>query len=237
MATKRRSSRNRSHPLDKLLPDDVRARFVEAAESSTLSDAKVAAAVDEEHEISTRFDITRRRLAGYVKRIRERSEKPPTVRTAARTKAFRRRQRSVAAILDSVFGPLAKCEPDLWERRAYLMLVGTMYERLALNEDELSTDELVKLAKVLAENRRVESRLRPEEASNSENGAEREEDLISARVARGIRDVYGVDLVSMQTEEPPKPGDDSSVVQAQSPVRGTFPSGPASMRNTESLGD
>ncbi|MDO8630534.1 MAG: hypothetical protein Q7R41_08570, partial [Phycisphaerales bacterium] len=39
--------------------------------------------------------------------------------------AFRRRQASVAVILDRTFGSMAKCNPELWERRAYLMLMGT----------------------------------------------------------------------------------------------------------------
>ena len=38
--------------------------------------------------------------------------------------ACRRRQQSVAAILDRTFGQWAESNPDLWERRAYLMLIG-----------------------------------------------------------------------------------------------------------------
>ena len=68
----------------------------------------------------------------------------------------RRRQASVSTILDQTFGRLAVCNPELWERRAYLMLVGLVYERLALQEDEISTEELISLSKALAENRRVE---------------------------------------------------------------------------------
>ena len=71
---------------------------------------------------------------------------------------YHRRQASVAAILDQTLGLFAKSDPRLWERRAYLMLVGLVYERLATNEKEISTDDLVTLAKVLAENRRAEAR-------------------------------------------------------------------------------
>jgi hypothetical protein len=74
--------------------------------------------------------------------------------------AFRRRQASVAVILDRTFGSMAKCNPELWERRAYLMLMGTVYERLAAGPEDIPTDELIALAKALAENRRVEARSR-----------------------------------------------------------------------------
>lgn len=77
------------------------------------------------------------------------SRGPRTKKTAD----FRQRQVSVAAILDETFGELAKCDPDLWERRAYLMLIGLVYEKLATCESTLPTDELISLAKALAENR------------------------------------------------------------------------------------
>ncbi|RJP37307.1 MAG: hypothetical protein C4547_05685 [Phycisphaerales bacterium] len=75
----------------------------------------------------------------------------------ARLAAHRRRQSSVADIIDALFGPLAKCHPQLWGRRAYCLLVGMIYERLAANEHEIETGELVTLARVLAESRRSEN--------------------------------------------------------------------------------
>ena len=57
-------------------------------------------------------------------------KKTPRRRSVKKTAEFRRRQVSVAAILDETFGELAKCDPDLWERRAYLMLIGLVYEKL-----------------------------------------------------------------------------------------------------------
>lgn len=112
-----------------------------------------------------------------------------------KVRAHRCRQASVAAILDQTFGQFARCSPELWERRAYLMLVGLVYERLATNEDEISTDELVTLAKVLAENRRAEARLRdnhrPKEPTESTPPPTGE---LPERFADMVRQVYGTNL-------------------------------------------
>lgn len=106
-----------------------------------------------------------------------------------------RRQASVAAILDQTLGHFAKSDPGLWERRAYLMLVGLVYERLATNEEEISTDDLVTLAKVLAENRRAEAR-----AQGNHRLSETPESLkfstgkLPDHLADVVRQVYGTNL-------------------------------------------
>ncbi len=109
--------------------------------------------------------------------------------------AHRRRQASVAAIIDRLFGGLGQCNPDLWERRAYLLLVGLVYERLATDDEEISTDELVRLAKALAENRRIEARRR--------DGKEREQPAEADSPPKGdlperfgdiVRQVYGTNF-------------------------------------------
>lgn len=106
-----------------------------------------------------------------------------------------RRQASVAAILDQTLGHFAKSDPRLWERRAYLMLIGLVYERLATNEEEISTDDLVTLAKVLAENRRAEAR-----AQGNHRLSETPESLQSStgklpdHLADVVRQVYGTNL-------------------------------------------
>jgi len=120
-------------------------------------------------------------------------------------RAYRTRQDSVARILDETMGVLAKCDPKLWGQRAYWMLVGLVYERLASCEDEISTGELVSLAKVLAENRRVEVRSRSErldprddEKSSGRNGEFPADDLPAGELPEGlvdsVRQLYGVDL-------------------------------------------
>lgn len=88
------------------------------------------------------------------------SKRPPCddARWNAKLADHRRRQLSVAKILDSTFGRLDECDPGLWSRQACWLLVGIIYERLATNEFEIDTPELVALAKALTEGRRQEPR-------------------------------------------------------------------------------
>ena len=74
-----------------------------------------------------------------------------------RVRAHRRRQASVSVVLDQTFGRFAESDPLLWDRRAYLMLVGIVYDRLANDEADIPTEELIALAKLLAESRRADS--------------------------------------------------------------------------------
>jgi hypothetical protein len=127
---------------------------------------------------------------------------PVTLPDAARTDrsaseatigAFRRRQASVAAILDGTFGRLAESHPDLWERRAYLMLMGTVYERLAAGPEDIPTDELIALAKALAENRRVEARSRDAKTDPDAAGVRGGGDL-PERFGGIVRQLYGTNF-------------------------------------------
>lgn len=68
---------------------------------------------------------------------------------AHRVAVFRQRQALVGELIDAAFGRFAESNPELWERRAYLMLIGIVYERLIALGEEVSTDELAKLAKTL----------------------------------------------------------------------------------------
>lgn len=119
---------------------------------------------------------------------------------AKKIRAYRTRQDSVARILDETMGVLAKCDPKLWGQRAYWMLVGLVYERLAVCEDEISTGELVSLAKVLAENRRVEVRSRSEKSDThgDDKSSERMTELPTGELPEGlvdsVRQLYGVEL-------------------------------------------
>ena len=70
----------------------------------------------------------------------------------------RARMASIGAFLDQCFGEFKKDDPGDWDRRTYLMLVGMVYERLAAKESKISTNELVRLAKLFAESRRAEAR-------------------------------------------------------------------------------
>lgn len=110
---------------------------------------------------------------------------------------FRTRQVSIAAILDALFGKFAECDPTLWDRRAYHLIVGLLYERLATGADEVGTDELVKLAKALSEVRRAMSRAPAADASTGDADAEEsleesESSELPPRLARAVRMVYGM---------------------------------------------
>ena len=109
--------------------------------------------------------------------------------------SHRRRQASVAVILSETFGRFAETNPDLWDRRAYLMLVGLVYERLATNEDELSTEDLVTLSKILAENRRAEAQSRKKNAADddSQDNSSPSEEL-PEHFADTVRQVYGTNF-------------------------------------------
>ncbi|MEK6799417.1 MAG: hypothetical protein AABZ12_10660 [Planctomycetota bacterium] len=110
---------------------------------------------------------------------------------AGKLEAHRERQAMVAKILDATFGQWASIHPDLWERRAYLMLVGMVYERLATSEAELSTSELVALAKALAENRRVEARAEAKTRDDAENETPAEPAELPSGFGQVVRNVYG----------------------------------------------
>jgi hypothetical protein len=137
------------------LPAEVK-RAVESAvrEAPSLSEATIAG-IDERFELCRRYAISRCGLARFLRRLRD-----PDVPSARKVAAQHRRQESNAVLLNETLGPFAKSHPELWDQRAYLMLIGILYERLATNEKEISTDELVALSRMLVENRRVEARLR-----------------------------------------------------------------------------
>ena len=117
----------------------------------------------------------------------------PTTGPADELKDQRQRQLCIAAILDETFGQFAKSDPNLWSRRAYLMLVGVVYERLATSKKELSTDELIALAKVLAANRRAEAQLRKDRRPDDEpeTPAPVPKGDLPEHLREAIRQIYG----------------------------------------------
>jgi len=108
----------------------------------------------------------------------------------------RQRQNGVATILDKTLHESARDRPELWDRRAYLMLVGLVYDRLCA--DDVSTDEVVKLAKALAQNRRVEARALKYGAVAAGGGyaCTAPTDELPENFADAIRQVYGVKFES-----------------------------------------
>lgn len=104
--------------------------------------------------------------------------------------AYRRRQVSIAKLLEEMLGPLQRARPRAWPERAYWMLAGLIYERLADLGSEVNTDELVALAKALAEHRRIDPKARSERKAKPRRakGAKLQN---GARAA--IREVYGLE--------------------------------------------
>ncbi len=193
-------------PIDNLLPRAVVNELQRTAASTDRITPKIITELDRRFAIADQYGVSKRRLSSYLARLRSTREgkgrpgsnskaqaENPSDGWGNQVRAHRRRQASVGAILDQTFGQLAKCNPDLWERRAYLMLIGLVYERLATNEDEICTDELIALAKALAENRRAEARLRVHPHSPEVSGptTDRPGELPD-RFADVVRQVYGI---------------------------------------------
>ncbi len=170
----RKRTSTRRVPVERVLPPPLLDELRQAVSTVDRVSPGFVAETHVRFDIEGQFGVSRRRLGNCLRRLHTAlgespapqpdGKEPPTADSVEgwgeRVRSHRRRQASVAAILDQTFGRLAKCSPDLWERRAYLMLVGLVYERLATNEIEIPTDELVALAKILAENRRAEARHR-----------------------------------------------------------------------------
>lgn len=152
-----------------------------------------------------RSDDAHARTKGKRKRVTDtegETEGETEEQWQAKLRARRKRQESVSSILDAAFGSLGKCNPDLWERRTYLMVVGMVYDRLAASEDEISTGDLVALAKVLAEQRRSAARNRTEGkvVENGDGSPDRgaanpvRDGRLPERFGDVVRQLYGTNL-------------------------------------------
>lgn len=201
------SSTRRSHvAVDRQLPKSVVAELKRSVETVEAITSGLVAELDRRLNIESRHGISKRRLGNYLRRLhadrtaaspRDSKQAPDETQApfSERMTAHRRRQESVGSILDETFGRLAKCHPDLWEHRAYLMLVGLVYERLATDEKALSTEELSSLSKVLAENRRAEAQ--SQKKKPTEESAKDEAPPSSAlpeNFADIVRQVYGTNF-------------------------------------------
>jgi hypothetical protein len=172
-------------------------------------------------QVTERYDVSLGRLRYYLRNLGKSSarvgdESASGLRACAASdvgeptalREHRLRQRSVAAILEATFGPHADSNPDLWERRAYLMLVGMVYERLSCREADLETDELVRLAKVLAENRRVDVRARQTGATEECSEAAAHNGRLPDRFGDVVRQVYGTNFQMPSSETAREAGAD-----------------------------
>jgi len=195
-------------PVDRLLP---RPLLEQLCRQALAIDELTPATVTELHrrfDIERQYGVSKRRLSNYLERCRSAANGRGQARTAPpdgdanpeepswdQIKAYRHRQASVAGILDGMFGQLANCNPSGWAHRTYLMLVGMVYERLASNEAEIPTDELIAMSKILAENRRAEVRLnehrRPDKPAEQTTKASND---LPENFADIVRQVYGTNF-------------------------------------------
>jgi hypothetical protein len=192
-------------PVEKLLPRSVQAAIRERLRQAGPVTAELLDEITRRHDLDTAYGLSKRRIRSFLVRLHVAAgdpqrnaagEDPPTEPSWERQlQAHRARQASVASILDATFGKLAQCSPDLWGYRAYLMLIGLVYDRLAANEEGISTTELVALAKVIAENRRLEVRLREAaDEAKADSSPTRSDQPLPQCLQDVVRQVYGTNL-------------------------------------------
>ncbi len=202
----KQAGRRRWVAVEKSLPESVALELRQATDAAGEITSKVLAELDRRFEIERRYGVSNRRLGNYLRRVRASQAAPSDSDSIGAENlepqsfdqkmiAHRRRQASVGAILNETFGRFAESSPNLWDRRAYLMLVGIVYERLATNEDELSTEDLVTLSKVLAESRRAEAQSR-KRALGDEDSRDNTSpsDELPEHFADTVRQVYGTNF-------------------------------------------
>ena len=192
----RPSARQPRRSTEKMLPRKVQAAIRERLQQADGMTAELVDEITRQHELDTTYGLSKHRVRNFLSRLQAAAgDAPKPASWEGQLRAHRARQASVASILDATFGKLAQCSPDLWGYRAYLMLIGLVYDRLATDERDISTDELVALAKVIAENRRLEVRLR-EMAGESETDTPPTpaEQHLPERLRDAVRQVYGTNL-------------------------------------------
>lgn len=138
------------------LPLEVLSPLSEAVRTAPAFNETLVKELDERFCLRRNYHISPSGLRAFLFRIRQ----PRGSVTRTKLAGIRRRQDSVATILEETFGEKGKKNPLLWEKQAFLSLVGLVFERLSTNEKEVSTEELVTLSKMLAEQRRAEAQSR-----------------------------------------------------------------------------
>lgn len=105
------------------------------------------------------------------------------------------RRNHIAKLLDQLFGEFGRLHPALWERRVYHVIVGLVYERLAKDDPELPTAELVRLSKALAEARRTEAAVSAgNDAGHDDPHGPANAGPARPQLARVVRELYGASL-------------------------------------------
>lgn len=198
-AGRQTSRRSKRQSAERVLPREIQASLRDAVRDHGTVDEELVGRVIEAHQLQSTYGLSRRRVRNYLNRLLGKVNGGSTSASSRagdadwrrRVASHRHRQASVASILDATFGRLAECHPDLWDRRAYMMLVGIVYERLALQECDIDNSELTALAKILAEGRRAQGR-----GSSNVDGSDPSADgsrngKLPNRFADVVKQVYG----------------------------------------------
>jgi hypothetical protein len=115
---------------------------------------------------------------------------------------YRERQSSTASVLVDVLGPLTDAAPQLWSQRTFLLLVMKIYERLMMDEGQLTSKEMQEIARSLEGLARAASRRSPGRSPHAE--PELSAESIVGRMGAAVRDVYGTQFHGAGVE--PAPG-------------------------------
>lgn len=211
----------RDLPVEEAIPVDVLRQIEKVARWRGALNLRTARCLVTQFDTRKRFGVNAPRLLDHLTRAaatEDQSEAAEMAQgpgerepTPAALQNHRQRQNTIAEILDSVFGRMKECNTDLWERRAWLMLVGMVYDRLASQELNIPTEELVSLSKILSPNRR--SPLRPGQETPAYDTAGRSptdsapggEPTLPPGLAQLVRQVYGTDLPASPQPDPQSP--------------------------------
>lgn len=188
--------------LAQRLPLDLQEKFAQQVTQYDRISRILVQKFDGDHDICETYHVNLNQFQHYLKRLQKRlskQKKPKTTKDESAEKqsgeqlqARRERQAGIATLLQQVFGNLADLDPQLWSHRAFLMLMGLAYEKLSTNENELSTDELVKLTKALGDACRVQPQTKtkkiPAEPSRKDSQP------LPKNFAEIVRQVYGTNF-------------------------------------------
>lgn len=196
--------------LAQRLPLDLQEKFAQQVSQYDRISRLLVQKFDGEHDICETYHVNHNQFQRYLKRLQLRlvkQKKPKTTKDKSTEKqsgeqlqARRERQAEISDVLQKIFGNIADLEPRLWSHRAFLMLMGLTYERLSANENELSTDELVKLTKALGDACRVQPQIKTKNTT-AEPGR-KEIDPLPKKFAEIVRRVYGTNLNAADQAQP-----------------------------------
>ncbi len=226
VADKQSNSKTKRTPIERLLPNalivEITEHLTDLLQPEDDVSRKLTQTLYDEFKIRSCCGVTVSRFRNFLKRIHKKRNRRDSVHIpseiisvesepldkktekepdwSVRLADHRRRQASIATILERLFGPLSKCATETWAHRTYLLLVGEIYYRLAAGKSELPTDELVAFAKVLAEHRRIEVQM-----AKALDGTEKEQGKISMKrdhnrtvlptcFPKIVRDIYGTNF-------------------------------------------